>query len=247
MESDYVRVADTQSRLRNVGYAIAVVIGAFLTGYLLAFVVGQALLLAGFGREDTITLVVLFAAQFTGFGLAVLAFVTIRDERDLFGIHVPTLRDLGWIAIGFVGLLAAALALSVVLSQFGAQTATNQVVTEGQRNPDLFLYLVPISVLFVGPGEELVFRGVVQGLLRRAYGVVPAVLVTSAFFGVAHIFALTGTGKTAYMAIAAAMGIVLGLLYERTENVVVPAAVHGLWNAFLFGSLWLTSTSAIGG
>lgn len=241
MASDYVRVADTRTRIVNLLHSIGVVVAAFLVGFVLAFLVAQALSLVGLGREDTLTLVALFAAQFTGFGLVVLAYVVVRDERDLFGIRVPTLRDLGWVAVGFVALFVAALVISAVIRALGAQTATNQVVTEGQQNPQLFLYLIPIAVLFVGPGEELVFRGVVQGLLRRAYGVGPAIVVTSVFFGVAHIFALTGSGKVTYMAVAGAMGVVLGLVYERTENIVVPSAIHGLWNAFLFGSLWVTS------
>jgi len=39
------------------------------------------------------------------------------------------------------------------------------------------------------------------------------------------------------------LGVVLGYLYERTQNVVVPALVHGVHNAVIFGLQYL---SAIG-
>ncbi|MEA5388608.1 CPBP family intramembrane glutamic endopeptidase [Haloarculaceae archaeon H-GB11] len=246
MASDYVRVADTETRLVSVVHAVAVVVAAFLMGGLvLAFVADAALGAAGIGRDSTVYYVTLFAAQFTGFGVVVVGYLALRDQWDLFEVSVPSLKDLAWVVAGFLGILGTAAGIGWVVSQLGTQTAQNEVVEIGQTNPDLYLYMIPIALLFVGPAEELVFRGVVQGLLRRAYGVVPAVLATSVFFGVAHIFALTGSGKVTYMAIAAAMGLILGALYERTENIVVPALVHGGWNAFLFLGLWATSAASV--
>ena len=36
--------------------------------------------------------------------------------------------------------------------------------------------------------------------------------------------------------------LVFGVVYELTENLVVPALTHGLYNATLFGLLYLTVT-----
>jgi membrane protease YdiL (CAAX protease family) len=242
MASEYLRVADTETRLVSVVHALSVVVAAFLMGGLVfAFVVDAVLGFAGFSRTSTVYYITLFAAQFTGFGVVVFGYLSLRDKWDLFEVRIPTAKDVGWVAAGFGGIFVTALVIGWIVSLLGTQTAQNQVVEVGRTNPNLYLYMVPIALLFVGPAEELVFRGVVQGLLRRAYGVVPAVLATSVFFGVAHIFALTGSGKVTYMAIAAAMGLILGALYEHTENLVVPALVHGLWNAFLFAGLWASS------
>jgi membrane protease YdiL (CAAX protease family) len=41
---------------------------------------------------------------------------------------------------------------------------------------------------------------------------------------------------------------VFGTVYELTENIVVPALVHGFYNATLFGTLYVgTQLSGMGG
>jgi membrane protease YdiL (CAAX protease family) len=94
--------------------------------------------------------------------------------------------------------------------------------------------MIPVALFFVGPAEELLFRGVVQGLLRRSFGVVPGLLGASALFGVGHYLAISSGSAWTYLLVAGALGLVLGAVYEYTENIVVPAITHGLWNAGLF-------------
>jgi membrane protease YdiL (CAAX protease family) len=136
--------------------------------------------------------------------------------------------------------------LAEVLSQLGIQSAANNAITQGQQQPEYLLYLIPVALLFNAPAEEFLFRGVVQGLFRKAYGPLPAVVMASALFGVVHYFALGGQGsKWAYVAIAAVLGLLLGLLYEKTENLAVPIAVHGIYNALQFYLAYLAATGQI--
>lgn len=250
MASDYYRVTDWRTRAESLGHSLGLVVAAFVLGYALAAVSAGGLRAAGVvsaGLESPppIALVILFAAQFLGFALAVLAYLHWRDRYDLFRIGLPSLLDVAWMVGGFVALFLAALAVSLLVQALGAETATNQVVELGQQNPVLFLYLVPVTILFVAPAEELLFRGAVQGLLRRAYGVVPGIILASALFGVAHWLALTGGGRVTYVAIAAVLGLVLGTVYELSENLVVPIAIHGAWNAFLFVTQFLVASGAV--
>jgi membrane protease YdiL (CAAX protease family) len=72
------------------------------------------------------------------------------------------------------------------------------------------------------------------------------VVLASALFGVAHWLALTGGGsRLTYVAIAAVLGLVLGVAYEFSENLAVPIVIHGLWNAFLFGSQYAAASGAV--
>jgi len=248
---EYYRVTDLRTRAESLGHSLGVVVGAFLLGYVLLNVVALVLVAAGvvsaeaLANEDIPVPANVYAAvtvaQFAGFVAIAAAYVWWRDEFGLFDVDVPDLRDLGAMVGGFVALFVAALGVSVIVQQLGAETATNQVVEQGQQNPTLFLYMIPITILVVAPAEELLFRGVVQGLFRRAYGVLPGVLLASALFGVAHWLALTGAGRLTYIAIAAVLGLVLGTVYELTENLAVPIVIHGLWNAFLFGSQYLAA------
>jgi membrane protease YdiL (CAAX protease family) len=255
MASKYYRVTDWRTRLESVGHSVGVVVAAFLLGYLFTYVVAFVLVGLGFVSLEVFTnpdvplpgwvAIVAFIAQFSGFVAAVVAYLAWRDETDLFEYGVPDLTDLAWGVAGLVGLFVAAFAVSALIQLLGAETATNEVVELGQQNPRLFLYLIPVTILVVAPAEELLFRGVVQGLFRRAYGVVPGLVLASALFGVAHWLALTGGGKLTYVAIAAVLGIVLGTVYELTDNLVVPVAIHGAWNAFLFGVQYLVATGAV--
>lgn len=238
MSSDLYHRADFEVQLESVLFAFGVVALAFGFGAGLAIGASVVAGLFGITRESAPTLatVVVTIPQFVGFMLAVVAYVAVREDRDLIRWRVPTVGDAGWAAIGFVVLIVAAWAASAVAAFFGAESAQNRVITMGQSNPELFIYMIPITILFVAPAEELVFRGAVQGLFRRAWGVVPAVVLTSLAFGVVHVVALSGSGKLLYIGVVAVLGLVLGAVYEHTENLVVPIAIHGAWNAMLFAA-----------
>lgn len=242
----YVDVADGQTVATSVVRALAVVAAAFI----LASILGQ-FALSALGvtsleavEADPVLYASVTALTFVGFLLASVGFIFLRRDRDLVYARVPTPSDLGWAVFGVLGLLVAAIAMGAVVEALSAiaeavfgvsvTVGENSVITQGQRNPTLFLYMVPVALIFVGPAEELVFRGVVQGLFRRSFGVVPGLLGASLLFGVGHYFAISSGSAWTYILVAGALGLVLGALYEYTENIVVPAITHGLWNAGLF-------------
>ncbi|MFB6281174.1 MAG: lysostaphin resistance A-like protein [Haloferacaceae archaeon] len=227
--------------------AIIVVIVAFLSALVLAGVTVGLLRSAGLGRSMGVE-IGLTVVQFLGFGIGLGAYLHVADDWDLVSEHVrwPSRRDAGYAVAGLAVLLGAAAAVGQLLSALGVEVAQNQAVAIGRENPAFFLYMIPVSVLLVGPMEELIFRGTVQGLLRRAWGPAAAVVVASALFGVVHWVALLGTGsKVSYVAIAAALGLILGAVYELSDNLAVPAAVHGAYNAVLFGVQYAMATGAI--
>lgn len=250
MDTEYVDAADAETRLQAVLHGIGIVLAAFGAG--IAFsLVGQV----GLWQFDAMTTAsgelisagnaIVTALQFVGFIVAVLAYVKWYSDRSLIGLRLPSLRDIGLVVGGFLALIGLSAVLSVVISLLGVEVAQNAAVGQGQENPEYFLYLIPISLLLVGPGEELVFRGVVQGVFKRAYGVVPGILIASLFFGVSHVIALLGQGLggiVTYLAIAGILGIVLGTVYELTDNIVVPAVIHGAWNAIQFFGQWYAAT-----
>ncbi|WP_338741202.1 CPBP family intramembrane glutamic endopeptidase [Haloplanus salilacus] len=238
--------APTGPRLLDLLRSLLLVVAVFLTATAVAGLGAGGLVAAGVvtagGLEYRVAASVL---QFLGFGVAVAGYLAITDEWDLVEVRVPTLRHLGLIVGGLVVLVVAQVVMARLLTVLEVQAAQNQVVATGQQNPRYFLYMIPVAVLLVGPFEELVFRGGVQGILRRTWGPGVAIVVASILFGSVHIFALLGgggTGQLAYIAVAATLGLVLGYLYERTHNLVVPAVVHGLYNATLFAVQYASAT-----
>jgi hypothetical protein len=229
---------DWVGRVGSLGRALVVVLVVFLTAAVVASLGLDAALAAGLVAPESLgALVVVHVLQFVGFGIGVAGYLAVSDDWDLLAVRVPSLRDLGWVAGGVVGILLAAALVGQVLSVFEVDVAQNQVIATGQQNPEYFLYMIPVSLLLVGPFEELVFRGGVQGLLRRTWGGWPAVVIASGLFGLVHWIALVGGGggRVAYVVVAATLGLILGGLYERTRNLLVPALVHGIYNSVLFG------------
>jgi len=227
---------------------VLVVLVAYLAAAATVSLGAEALLSAELlARESLAFRIASYVLQAVGFGLGVGLYLAFGDRWDLLKVRVPSLPDLGWFLGGTVVILLVAALLSQVMAQFDVSVAQNQVVAAGQENPTLFLYLIPVSLLFVGPAEELLFRGGVQGLLRDVYAPGPAILLASTLFGGVHLFALlAGGGQLVYVAVAALLGLILGYVYERTDNLVVPALVHGSYNATLFAVQYATVTGLLG-
>lgn len=95
-------------------------------------------------------------------------------------------------------------------------------------------------------GEEAGWRGVMYPLLKERFGVVKGRIIGGVIWGSWHwpIMLLAGyeygtsywgapvTGPLLFCVIAAAMGILLDYVYEKTECIWVPALCHGAINAF---------------
>ncbi|MFB6189471.1 MAG: lysostaphin resistance A-like protein [Halapricum sp.] len=251
--SEYVEVADSRTRTIALFHSVGMVLAAFAVGIALGlaslYVLAAFTTIRGGGGELTPTASAVSSVfQFVGFILAVLGYLLLREDWSLVRIRSPSLRDLGLVVGGFVGIIVLNTVSSALISAIGLQSAQNGVVEMGQQHPEYFLYMIPITLFLVGPGEELVFRGVVQGWFRRAYGPALGIVFSSLLFGAAHYFALVGTGgegKFVYMAVAAVLGLVLGTIYEVSENIAVPILAHGIWNAFLFIVQWYVATHDI--
>jgi hypothetical protein len=78
-------------------------------------------------------------------------------------------------------------------------------------------------------GEEIVFRGVILRQLERLVGTWWALVLTSAFFGAAH---LGNEGATWFAALAIAMeaGILLGAAYLLKRRLWLAVGIHSAWN-----------------
>ena len=68
-----------------------------------------------------------------------------------------------------------------------------------------------LAVCIVGPiAEELVFRGMIFGKLRRAFSFWPAAIISGIMFGVFHMNIMQGV-------YASVLGVLLAYVYEKTD------------------------------
>ena len=90
-----------------------------------------------------------------------------------------------------------------------------------------------IVALLVGPVcEEVFFRGLVFGALRRSFPFWAAALLSSAVFAASHGWGMGWglAGPILYLQIYAG-GLAAAYAYELTGTLAAPVALHALWNA----------------
>jgi membrane protease YdiL (CAAX protease family) len=241
-----------RERLRAVGVSLSLAIVGAVVGIGTLLVAATVLTAMGVSLAELVAVrygVTVLSLQGVGFIVTVAAFLKAKDRFDLIRSRIPTLRDVGMIVGGVVGLLALLIGISALVAYLGLETPEPQLVEEGLENPEVMLLLIPLAYLFIGPGEELMFRGAVQGLLREAYAPVPAIVLASAIFALAHVTnVITAPGQqiTIYLAVIFALSLLLGALYEYTENLVVPAFVHATYDAILFLSIYAQGSGMVG-
>jgi len=233
--------------------AIAVAVGLVAAGFLVSNLVLAIVLDPPLrGNADYTISTILQNIAFIG---VVLAYMRYAGLPDLLDIRWPStvrqgLRSLGWIVFGVVTLVVISGVVSSLLRDIGFAPGTNQIVRAVHEDPTLALYLVVLSFLATGPGEEVLFRGGVQGVLRRVFSPIPAIVLSSALFGLAHATATIASsglaGVWGYIVSTFLLGLVLGGIYERTDSLLVPAVIHGAYNAFTFVQLYAIETMVVG-
>jgi len=236
-EAPLVRVPDLGARGDTLLAVVLVLLGA-LVAQVLFVNAGLGLLdLAGLTEETTpVTFLTLRSALgLLGLLAAGLLALYRLDDPGLVGIAPPTRRDIGLVVGGFALLAGLQFVVGALFDQFGVEIAENVIVERGREHPELFLVLVPVQFLVTGPAEEVLFRGVVQGLLRRTYGVVPGVVLASVLFALFHLPVFVGGAVLPGLLVVALSGLVLGALYEYSRTLVVPILAHALWNGLVFG------------
>ncbi len=233
---------------RTAARALGVGVGLSVAAIVASLVVLVPAILAVQGLNVSLTpvlgtLLSLALIQYVAFGSVVVGYTRYRDTtvRAYVAARVPGLKDLLAALGGWVLTFGLVIVLSIIVQFLGVTTGSNSTAEAGMQNPELFLVLIPASFLVIGPMEELMFRGVVQGRLRETFTPVPAVAVSALLFAAVHVMALTGslTARINTIIILFFPSLVFGALYEYTDNLAVPALVHALYDATLFGILYV--------
>ena len=90
-----------------------------------------------------------------------------------------------------------------------------------------------------GPFEEFLFRGALQSRLKILLGTQSGLVLASLVFGVWHLgagFTATGwqsllDGLASTVVIQATLGLGLGIIYDRTRNLISPSICHVMFNS----------------
>ncbi len=242
------RTSSQSGRLRLVAVCFGLAVAGLLTGLVVLLVLAFAL--TGLLEVTVPPLgqlaLSLVAIQGVGFPLVAVLYFRYagRSLRAFVPVAIPSLRHLG-IALGgwLLALVATPLVTAAAVSLTGQQPANNAAGQTAQQNPEIIPFLIPLVFLLNAPGEELLFRGVIQGLLAERFGPWAAVVLATSAFAPLHITALIGSPSAAAITIAvlSVPSLVFGAVYVLTDNLVVPSLVHALFNSTIFTVIWVSS------
>lgn len=238
----------SRNRLWLVGACLGLTVGGIVLGVLLINVIGAALIISGVDVSSTdqlvLSLVGIQGIAFPGVSYAYFRYKG-RSLHAFIPVSIPDLRETAVVFGSLIGaFVLVTVGLAVALGVFGAEPAENQGAQTAAQNPEFIPFLIPLVFLLNAPGEELLFRGVIQGLFRERFGPAAAILLATSMFAPIHIISLVGAGLQSALvtiSILSLPSIVFGAAYEYTDNFLVPTLVHALYNATLFGLLFVSS------
>ncbi len=123
-------------------------------------------------------------------------------------------------AVSFLFLIGI-LAYALQSMGYGTENEMAEEIVENVNIP--LLFVVPfLSAL----SEEIFFRAFLQMRMAKLYGQPLAIFVSSILFGVAHVM----YGNPMQIFIPFLMGIMLGYLMMKNENVLAPFSAHFAFN-----------------
>lgn len=99
-----------------------------------------------------------------------------------------------------------------------------------------FYGLFAVTAILAPVLEEYVFRGFLLTSLTKFMPVPAALFASSLAFGCAHLSIKDLPELTA-------LGMLLGLSYIRSRNLLTPMLIHGVWNGTTLAVLFLLTSS----
>jgi membrane protease YdiL (CAAX protease family) len=158
-------------------------------------------------------------------GLFALGLILTRFSRVELGSRI----NISWSATGYALLLCIPMLVMLFffdrsrwepMARFRREIAEKVMpIFANCKWPDLALI-----AFFAGVGEELFFRGWLQGGLTNTFEVVLGILIASAIFGLLHYL------STTYAFYAFLTGVYLGVIYHATGNLYVVMVIHALYD-----------------
>lgn len=216
-------------------WEVLAVLGAAL-GFSVLTAVGIALALGGANPAKAKAL-----AGSEAYVLSVLAISTIGMIGAVYFIVILR-RRIGWRGFGLKPMRLRAVVLSLVAGLLCVPlmgiigSVVQKLLGRPMVSPQLpflapagFSYTALVGMLIIGGllapfAEEMIFRGLLFGWLRRFVLVWPAALISAAAFGLVH-------GLVPIIFAAAAVGLVLAFAYEKTGSLWSPVIIHATQNS----------------
>jgi len=147
------------------------------------------------------------------------------------GLKKASLRILTIVSVAAVLLFLMGVGISIGEDMFFGPDPTGELVEKlvMPRDPLQLIAMIALSLVLVGPCEELAFRGFVQKGFENSFGKMKGLLIASVLFGLLH-----GLNTLYAIVPAFAAGLVLGYVWQQTGgNTTASALMHGINNTIV--------------
>jgi len=176
----------------------------------------------------------LFGILSTQMGILIVAFYYIRSRNIEVSVKQPGNIEgkYAFIGIGASLLVAGILAITLPILNLRPESGIQELAS---ASPLLLPLVVILSFVLIAPVEEYFFRGAIQGRLRKYFGEKTSITISSLLFGMIHIVNYAGEWSPVLgtIILTTTIGGILGIQYERTNNILVPIFTHGCYNTFI--------------
>ena len=163
----------------------------------------------------------------TGLGLALIPIAAAWSFSDGLGPGLKALGfrrfDLGRASAWSAAAVGAYLAFAILYSVLVGQPEQDEIVDRFGPLGFQILLIVILAPL----AEEIAFRGMLYGGIRKRLPMLPAALVAGLFFGLLHF----STGWSA-VPVLIFLGAMFSILYEKTGSLWPPIILHAINNGF---------------
>ena len=178
-------------------------------------------------NETLIVVITLLFARYKGASLKEL------------GLRKPSIRILIIVSAVAVPLFLLGVGISTGEEMVFGADPTAEIVEEAVMPRDSFqlVAIIALSLVLVGPCEELAFRGFVQRGFENSFGKGQGLLVSSVLFGLLHGL------NTLYAVVPVfVVGLVLGYVWQRTGgNTTATALMHGVYDTIAIAIAYYVS------
>jgi membrane protease YdiL (CAAX protease family) len=169
--------------------------------------------------------------------LGVGAGASLRDWRkNLFGDVLDALKYFGAYIVLISGLTGAAMlfrhfypaVMSAAMSHVSPDETKYAATAAVKASSHVRFFILSFAILVLGPvGEELFFRRLMYVTLRKRMRFLPALLICSVLFSLAHLSASL---------FVLPVGLLLGWVYEKRRRLPVNILLHAMINVFVLYS-----------
>lgn len=153
-------------------------------------------------------------------------------KTDVKKFRIPHIEvKMKWLIIGFV--------LPVVVKSIFL-LMPGEFVSSGMDNNKIFTTL-SAGIVFTGFAagfvEEMVFRGIIMGLLKERWNTKVAIIVPSVLFASVHLIGMNFTALSCVLVFMAGtmVGVMFSLITLESNSVWNSGTVHAIWNIVIIG------------